>query len=363
MKVGIIGLPQTGKKTLFQILTGNEVKEQSGTPKPLPGTADILDTRFDKMVAMYSPKKEVRARVDLVLLPKMEQENIAKGDIFRDIADMDAVCHVVRAFEDDAIYHSDGSVDPLRDASMVNAELIMHDQIFVEKRIERIEQLIKKKKDEDQQKELVLMKKMLEHLEQEKPLRLLELVPDEERLIRSYPFITRKEMIIALNVAEDDLNVGKGDASEHPLLEKFNDMCTSGKMALMMVSAKVESEIALLDSEEERTEFLKDLGIEKPALEVLTRLCINALGLISFLTVGEDEVRQWLVRRGSPAPVAAGVIHSDLQRGFIRAEVIKYDELIAYGSEAELKKAGKMYLQGKEYIVEDGDILNIRFKV
>lgn len=363
MKVGIIGLPQTGKKTLFQILTGNEVKEQSGTPKPLPGTADILDTRFDKMVAMYSPKKEVRARVDLVLLPKMEQENIAKGDIFRDIADMDAVCHVVRAFEDDAIYHSDGSVDPLRDASMVNAELIMHDQIFVEKRIERIEQLIKKKKDEDQQKELVLMRKMLEHLEQEKPLRLLELVPDEERLIRSYPFITRKEMIIALNVAEDDLNVDKGDASEHPLLEKFNDMCTSGKMALMMVSAKVESEIALLDSEEERTEFLKDLGIEKPALEVLTRLCINALGLISFLTVGEDEVRQWLVRRGSPAPVAAGVIHSDLQRGFIRAEVIKYDELIAYGSEAELKKAGKMYLQGKEYIVEDGDILNIRFKV
>ncbi|MBF0467768.1 MAG: YchF family ATPase [Desulfamplus sp.] len=385
MKVGIIGLPQTGKKTLFQILTGTEIREQSGPPKPLPGTADILDARFDKMVAMYSPKKEVRARVDLVLLPKMEQENIARGDIFRDIADMDAICHVVRAFEDDAIYHSDGSVDPLRDASMVNAELVMHDQIFVEKRIERIEQLIKKKKDEDQQKELVLMKKMLEHLEQEKPLRLLELAPEEERLIRSYPFITRKEMIIALNVAEDDLDIdksikavnssqtiaddndsqtmGKDGDQTHPLLEKFKPMCESEKMAVMLVSAKVESEIALLDSEEEKTEFLRDLGIEEPALGVLTRLCINALGLISFLTVGQDEVRQWLVRRGSPAPVAAGVIHSDLQRGFIRAEVIKYDELVAYGSEAELKKAGKMYLQGKDYIVEDGDILNIRFKV
>lgn len=359
MKVGVIGLPQTGKKTLFQILTGSEVKEQSGPPKPLPGTADILDTRFDKMVAMYSPKKEVRARVDLVLLPKMEQENISKGDIFRDIADMDAVCHVVRAFEDESIYHAAGSVDPLRDAAMVNAELIMHDQIFVEKRIERIEQLIKKKKDEDQQKELVLMKKMLEHLEQEKPLRLLELVPEEERLIRSYPFITRKEMIIAINVAEDDLSID----NIHPLLEKFQGMCESDKMAVMVVSAKVESEIALLESEEEKAEFLATLGIKESALEVLTRLCLNALGLISFLTVGADEVRQWLVRRGSPAPVAAGVIHSDLQRGFIRAEVIKYDELLEYGSEAELKKAGKFYVEGKEYIVRDGDILNIRFKV
>ncbi|SLM30451.1 EngD (fragment) [Desulfamplus magnetovallimortis] len=146
MKVGIIGLPQTGKKTLFQTLTGSELKEQAGPPKPVPGTADILDKRFDNMVAMYTPKKEVHARIDLVLLPRMEQENIARGDIFRDIADMDAVCHVVRAFEDEAVYHAEGSVDPLRDASMVNSELIMHDQIFVEKRIERIEQLVKKKR-------------------------------------------------------------------------------------------------------------------------------------------------------------------------------------------------------------------------
>ncbi len=349
-------MPQTGKKTLFQILTKKELKEQAGAPKPIPGIADILDKRFDNMVAMYAPKKEVHARIDLVLLPKMEQEDIARGDIFRDIADMDAVCHVVRAFEDDAVYHADGSVDPVRDASMVNSELIMHDQIFVEKRIERIEQLVKKKKDEEQLKELVLMKKILEHLEQEMPLRLLELVPEEELLIRSYPFITRKEMIIALNVGEADLGSDN-------ILEKFKGMCASDKMEVMSVSAKVESEIALLDSEEEKAEFMEGLGIEEPALGVLTRLCLKALGLISFLTVGEDEVRQWLVRRGSAAPVAAGVIHSDLQRGFIRAEVIKYAELMEYGSEAELKKAGKMHLQGKDYIIEDGDILNIRFKV
>ncbi|SLM30452.1 GTP-dependent nucleic acid-binding protein engD (fragment) [Desulfamplus magnetovallimortis] len=205
-------------------------------------------------------------------------------------------------------------------------------------------------------KELALMKKMLEHLEQEIPLRLLELVPEEERLIRSYPFITRKEMIIALNVGEDDLG-------NTLMMEKFKEMCDSEKMEVMIVSAKVESEIALLDSDDEKREFMQDLGIDESALEVLTRLCLKALGLISFLTVGADEVRQWLVRRGSTSPVAAGVIHSDLQRGFIRAEVIKYDELMEYGSEAELKKVGKMYLQGKDYVVEDGDILNIRFKV
>ncbi len=356
MKIGIIGLAQTGKKTLFQILTGTVLREQSGAPKPIPGTADILDVRFDNMVEMYHPKKEVRARIDLVLLPKMEQENIARGDIFRDIADMDAICHVVRAFEDEAIYHADGSVDPLRDTEMVNAELLMHDQIFVEKRIERIEELAKKKKDETQLKELALMKKMQAHLEQEKPLRLMALTDDEKLLIRSYPFITRKQMILAVNVSEDDL----GDAT---LLERLKAPCEGQAMEAMLVSAKVESEISLLDDEEEKAEFLEDMGIKETALGVLTRLCLKALGLISFLTVGPDEVRQWLVRKNSPAPVAAGVIHSDLQRGFIRAEVIKYDDLMAHGSEAELKKVGKMYVQGKDYTVEDGDILNIRFKV
>ncbi len=356
MKVGIIGLPQTGKKTLFQVLTGSRLKEMAGPAKPLPGTADILDDRFDKLVEMYSPKKEVRARIDLILLPKMESETIAKGDIFRDIADMDAICHVVRAFEDDAVYHSSGSVDPVRDAEMVNAELILHDQIFVEKRIVRIQEMVKKKKDETQAKELELMKRMLAHLENEKPLRLMDISDEESALIRSYPFITLKEMILAINVTEDDL----GSTSR---LEPFKAMCNAGKIEAMLVSAKVESEIVLLDSEEEKQEFLEALGIEETALGLLTSLCLKALGRISFFTVGEDEVRQWLVRKGSPAPVAAGVIHSDLQRGFIRAEVMKYDELMEYGSEASLKKAGKFNVQGKEYIVEDGDILNIRFKV
>jgi hypothetical protein len=356
MKIGIIGLPQTGKKTLFQVLTGSELREQTGPAKPIPGTAEILDPRFDKLVAMYAPNKEARARIDLVLLPKMEQDTIAKGDIFKEIADVDALCHVIRAFEDDAVYHAEGSVDPIRDAEMVNGELIMHDQIFVEKRIARIETALKKIKDEKQAMELELMQKLLAHLEEEKPLRLMEFSEDEEMLIRSYPLITRKELVLAFNVSEDHLD-------DQALLQKIDEQCKRNKIEAMLVSAQVESEIVLLDSEEEKIEFLQDLGIEEPALGVMTRLCLKALGLISFFTVGKDEVRQWLVRRDSPAPVAAGVIHSDLQRGFIRAELMKYDELMEYGSEAELKKAGKMYLQGKDYIVTDGDILNIRFKV
>ncbi len=356
MKIGIIGLPQTGKKTLFQTLTGNELREQSGPPKPLPGTAEIIDDRFDKLVDLYSPKSEVRARIELMLLPKLEQENIVKGDIFKDIADVDAICHVIRVFEDESVYHAEGSINPVRDLEMIDAELLMHDQIFVEKRIERIELSIKKKKDEQQEKELVLLRNILNHLEEEKPLRLMEIAADDEFLIKSYPFITRKEMILVFNVAEEEL-------SDSDILKQVQQKCKADKMEAMIVSAQVESEIALLDSTEEKHIFLDDLGIQEAALGTLTRLCLRALGLISFFTVGEDEVRQWLVRSKSTAPVAAGVIHSDLQRGFIRAEVMKYDELKEYGSEAELKKAGKMNLEGKDYIVEDGDILNIRFKV
>ena len=202
MKVGIIGLPQTGKKTLFQILTGSRLREQSGSPKPIPGTAEIIDSRFDRLVEMYSPKKETRARIELVLLPKIEQEAIARGDIFRDIIDVDAICHVARAFEDDAVYHASGSVDPIRDVKMVSSELLMHDQIFVEKRIERLEISLKKIRDDKQAKELELMRKILDHLEQEKPLRLMAFDEDEELMTRSYPFITKKEMLVVFNVSE-----------------------------------------------------------------------------------------------------------------------------------------------------------------
>ncbi len=356
MKVGIIGLPQTGKKTLFKVLTGMEPGDQPKGAQPVQGMAEIIDSRFDNLVDMYNPKKEVRARINLALLPDLEKAAISRGDVFRDIADTDAVCHVLRCFEDDAVYHPDGSVDPLRDLDTINSELILHDQIFAEKRIERIEELLKKKKDKDQAAELELMKRMKAHLELEKPLRLMEISENEALMIKSYPFITLKEMILALNVSEDRL----GDKS---YLETFGDRLESDRMEAMTVSAKVESEIVSLDSQAEKEAFFRELGIEETALETLTRLCLRALGLISFFTVGEDEVRQWLVRKSAGAARAAGVIHSDMERGFIRAEVMKYAELISYKTEAALKKAGKMNIEGKDYTVEDGDILNIRFNV
>lgn len=356
MKVGIIGLPQTGKKTLFQLLTGTEVSEHGDHNKPHMGVAAIRDPRFDILVSLYEPKKDVQAKIDLALLPKLEREAIAKGDIFKDIVDVDAICHVVRAFDDEAIYHVDGSVDPVRDVESINAELLLHDLVFVETRLERIEAGLKKVKDEKQQKEKVLLEKMKGHLEIEQPLRLMELAPEEDLMIRSYPFITRKQMIIAVNVSE-------GDLARTDILESLKPLCENEHMEAMQVSAKVEAEIATLESEEEKAEFLQDLGITEPALAQLSGLCIKALGLLSFFTVGKDEVRQWLVRKDSSAPEAAGVIHSDLQRGFIRAEVMKYDELLEHKDEAGLKAVGKLYLKGKEYIVVDGDILNIRFKV
>ena len=357
MKIGLIGLPQVGKKTLFELLTRHKPTEKElASNKPVKGIAEIRDGRFDKLVAMYMPKKEARARIDIETLPKIEKESIAKGEIFGDINELDAICHVVRVFRDDAIYHVDGSVDAKRDIDMVNSELILHDLMFVEKRIERIDAKIKQIKDEASIKEREVLVKLKEHLDKELPLRLLGISADDKKALLSAPLITRKEMMVALNVSEDDLKTNE-------LVEKFRGEYTRLGIDFMQVSAKVESEIAALESEEERSEFLKSLGIEEPAINILARLCMKTLRLISFFTVGPDEVRQWNVRSGSSAPEAAGAIHSDLQKGFIRAEVMKYDDLIALGGEEKVKESGKLYLKGKDYIVEDGDVINVRFSV
>lgn len=357
MKIGIIGLPQTGKKTLFELLTGHKISERDlASGKNIKSLAEIKDPRFDRLVAMYKPKKEVRARIDIELLPKIEKDAIAKGDIFKDIAETDALCHVVRVFKDDSVYHISGSVDAGRDIDSVNSELILHDLIFIDKRLERVELNIKKIKDETSMKERDLLLRMKAHLDKEVPLRLMDIKPEEKKMIASYPFVTLKEMILVLNVSEDDLK-------NTELLEGLKRRYQPLKIEIMLVSAKVESEIAGLETEKEKQEFLAALGIEEPAINILTRLCIDALNLISFFTVGEDEVRQWTVKRGSSAPEAAGAIHSDLQKGFIRAEVMKFGDLTSLGSEEKVKEAGKFYLKGKDYIVEDGDIISIRFNV
>jgi len=357
MKIGLIGLPQVGKKTLFELLTHHKPSEKEITSgKPIKGVVEIKDPRFDNLVAAYKPKKEVRARIDIEALARIEKDTIAKGEIFADINELDAICHVVRTFKDDAVYHVDGSIDPKRDIDFVNAELILHDLIFIEKRMERLDKTIKQTKEEAATKEREVLSKLKTHLDKTLPLRLLDLTSDDKKVISSYPFVTRKDMIIVLNVSEDDLK-------KQDLLNQLKGELEPLKIDAMQVSAKVESEIAGLESDEERKEFLSSLGIDQPAVNILTRVLVNALNLISFFTVGEDEVRQWTARRGSSAPEAAGAIHSDLQKGFIRAEVMKYEDYACFGGENKVKIAGRLYLKGKDYIVEDGDIINIRFNV
>jgi GTP-binding protein YchF len=357
MKIGIIGLPQVGKKTLFELLTNHKITEnEAASGKPIKGVAEIMDLRFGQLVTMYKPKKEVRARIDIELLPKLEKDSISKGDIFKDINELDAICHVVRVFQDDAVYHVDGSVDPKRDTDFVNSELLLHDLIFIEKRLERLERTIKQTKEEAAIKERELLLKLKAHLDKNLPLRTLDMTSDEKKLLVSYPFITRKEIFIALNVSEEGL---KDPSLQDSMKTALKDL----RIDVMQVSAKVEEEIMALESDSERKEFMQSLGIEESAVNMLSKLCMRVLNLISFFTVGQDEVRQWNVRKASTAPEAAGVIHTDLQKGFIRAEVIKYSELMAAGNEDNLRQAGKLYLKGKDYIVEDGDVVNIRFNV
>jgi len=357
MKIGIIGLPKVGKKTLFEVLTNYRPTEHEKTSnEPIKAVAQIKDARFDVLAEAYKPKKQARARLEIELLPKLEKDTIQKGDIFANIKELDAICHIIRTFEDDSLYHIEGSVDPKRDIEFVNSELLLHDLVFIEKRTENIEKSTKKIKDDTLLKEKELLAKLKVHLDKELPLRTLTLDVDERKMMTNYPFVTQKAMILVLNVSENDIN-------NDQLIKELRSDQRLAEIDIMQVSAKMEAEIATIDSEEERKEFLKELAIVEPAINILARLCIKALNLISFFTVGSDEVRQWTLRAGSKAPQAAGVIHSDLERGFIRVEVMKCSDFIQVLSEAKLKEAGKMYLKGKDYIVEDGDILNVRFSV
>lgn len=357
MKIGLIGLPQAGKKTFFRLLTQYTFSEKDLVAnKAIQSLAQIKDPRFDHLVSVYKPAKQTRARIDIELLPDVGPDAIEKGDILKDIAEFDAVCHVVRAFKNDAVYHIKGSVDFKRDIDNVNSEFILHDLLFIEKRLERIEANLKRVKDGEVIKEKELLLRFKTQLDKELPLRLIDLTVQETKIIASYPFITAKKLIVVLNVSESELN---DTAHLEQLKREYKDI----DIDILQICAKVESEISELGTKQEREEFLAALGIKEPAIDALTRTCIKALNLISFFTVGSDEVRQWPVKANSSAPEAAGVIHSDLQKGFIRAEVMKYADFLALGSEDKLKQEGKVYLKGKDYIVEDGDMMNIRFNV
>jgi GTP-binding protein YchF len=358
VNVGIIGLPQTGKKTLFSLLVGSGggLHAHADPHKVQRGVADVQDPRFDKLLEIYRPKKGTRARLEVQLLPKVEENVVRQGDIFKEMVQVEALCHLVRVFEDDAVFHVWGGPDPAREIEFVQHELLLHDLVFVEKRLERLESDLKKMKDEKRQRERGLLLKFKDHLEAERPLRQLEISRDERALTSSYPILTLQRMIIALNVAE-------GQAGDDTLLRDLSERYGEMDLSFVQIAVGAEADIAQLDSVEEKAEFMKEMGIPDTALHLLTAKFIEAVGLLSFFTAAHNELRQWFVRRGALAPEAAGKIHGDMERGFIRAEVVHYDDVVKHGSEESAKAAGDYHVKGKGYEIQDGDVIKILFNV
>ena len=353
MKLGLAGYPQVGKKTLFALLTGTSPPKESSRQGTI-GLAPVLDRRFDRLVEMYRPAKRTPAVIDFALLPDLSLDAERNAEALSALVEVDVICHLVRGFSAESVYHVAGSVDPVRDIRTFSEELQLGDLIFLEKRLDRSERENKGKKDPRQKAEPELLRRMSGHLEEGRPLSTFPFTGKEEQIIASYPLLTRKPVIIALNVDEDQI-------ADERAIDSVRSAFDGQPFAWITVSAHIESELAQLD-EPERTEYLAELGLDDSALERLTQLCYRTLGLISFFTVGEDEVRAWTIRRGTLAPQAGRVIHTDIEQGFIRAEVQRYADLIELGSESRVKEAGRLLSKGRDYEVQDGDILHFLFK-
>ncbi len=362
MHITIIGLPNSTKTTIFNALTRGHQETasfSSGHFDVHSATVDVPDARIDRLSAMFKPRKTTCAKVtyaDIAGLAKGVSEGGLSGPLLNTISQSDALLHVVRAFEDPNVPHGEGEVDPRRDVNILDDELLLSDQLIVERRIERLQAQLKKGSDKlvkaANEAELALFLRLYEQLEAGAPLRDMALAPDEMKILRNYGLLTLKPMLIVLNV---------GDESAEGAMAALADY-GHRHTTVAALHGKLEMELAQM-APDEAAEFLSEYGITEPGLNRVIRLSYTLLGLHSFFTVGEDEVRAWTIRVGAPAVEAAGVIHSDLARGFIRAEVIGYDALIAAGGLAAARQRGLLRLEGKEYLVQNGDILNIRFNV
>ena len=358
---GIIGLPMVGKTTVFNLLSGARAETSkffSGRTEANVAMARVPDKRIDFLSGLYKPKKTTYAQIEAIDVPGLVRgasEGQGIGNAFLDsVRKADALIHVVRVFHSD-LEHVEGTIDPVRDVQTVAFELLMADMEFVDKRINRIQEA--KKKPPQSAAEAEVLGKILQHLEQELPFSQIVLDEKEREVIAHYTFLTDKPLIVVANL--DDAQLGSG---HYPGKEALHSYCQTQSLSLVEISANSEMEIAEL-SGEDRELFFADLGIEEPGIDRIARAAYQVLGLISFFTVGDDEVRAWTVNRGSTAKQAAGKIHSDLERGFIRAELMRYADLAEHGSAAKLKEKGLVSLEGKDYIVHDGDILSIRFNV
>ena len=351
MEMGILGFPKAGKTTLFNLLTGarQETGKFSAPGKANVGVASVPDRRLERLRDLYRPKRYTPATVSFVDIPGLRAGESGESLDLARLRDADALMHVVRAFHDDEIPHPEGSVDPARDIGNLDLELIVADMDLVGRRLERLDKARKRglARDEEMERDL-LADIVLAALESETPVRELDLEPEQEKRLRGFQLLSAKPMVVALNVDESRL------AWAEPAQMGIRD----GVPALV-VSAPIEEEIARLDGDEQ-AEFLTELGLGEPSVDRIIRASYEILGLISFFTVGEDEVRAWTIRRGTEARRAAGAIHSDLERGFIRAEVVPWRDLLDRGSLAACRQEGLLRLEGKGYVTRDGDIMHIR---
>jgi len=356
MKAGILGLTLAGKSTLFQLLTGTQAAAPGGRPEARVGVARVPDPRVDRLAAIFQPKKRTLATVEYVDVP-----GVAKGEALVDLPALrgvDALVHVVRAFESDNVPHPDGSVDPLRDAKMLELELILADLGTVERRKERLEANIKKASKAEDVAERALFLRLKETLEAEKPLREMGTTEEEGLRLRGYALLSGKPMLLVANLGEAEIR----EAAAFLQRSGLAAFARKPGIALCAVSAPIEAEMADLSPEDAKA-FREDLSLAEPGLERVIRSTYDLLGLISFLTTGEDECRAWTIRRGTRAQVAAGTIHSDIERGFIRAQVVPFEELVAAGSIAACRERGSLRLEGRDYEVKDGDVIEFRHNV
>lgn len=363
LTAGIVGLPNVGKSTLFNAITKQHILAANypfATIDPNVGIVTVPDKRLDVLSRKYLPEQTVPAAfefTDIAGLVKGASMGEGLGNKFLShIREVDAICEVVRCFEDSSIIHVEDGVDPIRDIEIINLELILADLDIIESRVERIEKRALTTRDKDSLEELAILQKVLDALKKNIPARRLNYTEEQLKTIKSFNLLTIKPIIYLANIKENEIN------SPNKYVDLVRDYAKEEKAEVIEMCAKVESELSELN-EEDKIVFLEELGIKESGLDKLVRATFSLLGLATYFTCGPQEVKAWTFRQGMKAPECAGIIHTDFERGFIRAEVIGYEDLVNCGGEKEAREAGKMRLEGKEYIMQDGDICHFRFNV
>lgn len=362
-KCGIVGLPNVGKSTLFNALSSAKAEAANYpfcTIEPNLGVIIVPDSRLDKLAELVKPQQvqpTVVQIVDIAGLVRGASKGEGLGNQFlANIRECEAIIHVLRCFEDGNIIHVENRVDPVRDKEIIDTELQLKDLETVEKRLQKAQKNMKGG-NKDAQREAVLLEMYRDLLQEGKSARLLELTEEDQKIARDFGLLTAKPVVYVCNV--DENSVAEGNA----FVDQVKEAVKNEQAEVIIISAAIESQIAVLESREEQVEFLEAMGVKEPGMHTLIRAAYQLLELETYFTAGVKEVRAWTITKGTKAPQAAGVIHTDFEKGFIRAEVIKYNDYIQYGSESAVKEAGKLAVQGKDYTVEDGDILHFRFNV